>query len=163
LNFFARTAAKRIVAAVSVAYPKATVTENVAGKPKKGSFEVALGNDMLFSKLDTYGPAKNRDHLANPEKVLEELLKQYPKVRYVHLLDHGFGSRKKSKQLNPFPFLTPFLRNKETQSPPNHPSDANNKTYWARIVGTRAANGQSNDVDRRILRFFIGTATRCRF
>jgi hypothetical protein len=54
-----------------------TVQHNPNGKPRKGSFEVVLklekkddssqqqkrGEVVLYSKLDTYGPAKNRDHL----------------------------------------------------------------------------------------------------
>jgi hypothetical protein len=76
-----RTAAKKIQAAVSVAYPKAKVTENDGGKPAKGAFEVTVGKTALYSKLQTFGPAKSKEHLATPEKVLEELLKHYPKVR----------------------------------------------------------------------------------
>lgn len=65
----------------------ASVESNAAGKPRKGSFEVVLERDnkepvVLYSKLESYGPAKNRDHIATPDAIIEKLKAYYPsKVR----------------------------------------------------------------------------------
>mmetsp|Transcript_49810 Transcript_49810/g.125225 ORF Transcript_49810/g.125225 Transcript_49810/m.125225 type:complete len:122 (-) Transcript_49810:26-391(-) len=69
------------------AFPSATLQQNPAGRPRKGSFEVTLllssdedqtaekdtSGVLLFSKLDTYGPAKNRAHLPNPVGFMETI------------------------------------------------------------------------------------------
>lgn len=55
---------------LSQAYPSATIKQNPTGKPRKGSFEVQLINKtkkkLLYSKLDSYGPAKDRAALPDP-------------------------------------------------------------------------------------------------
>jgi hypothetical protein len=78
-----RTAANKIAAALAIAYPKAKVEHNPAGKPRKGAFEVSLASDSapLYSKLTSYGAAKNKEHLATPERVLELLEKKFPKSK----------------------------------------------------------------------------------
>lgn len=75
------TAAGKIAAAVTKAFPGATVQQNGSGKPRKGSFEITIVGDSgeLFSKLKTYGVPKNRDHLTTPENVLNILEKKYVK------------------------------------------------------------------------------------
>jgi len=55
---------------MAIAFPKAKVHQNVAGKPRKGSFEVHLVVDgkkrSLFSKLNSFGPQKDRSAIPDP-------------------------------------------------------------------------------------------------
>jgi uncharacterized protein (UPF0303 family) len=46
-------------------------------KPRKGSFEVKVDGEELYSKLDLHGPAKNRDHLMDAKSLIEALKKHF--------------------------------------------------------------------------------------
>jgi len=63
---------------LETAYPKAKVVQNPNGlKPRKGSFEVSIDDEVLFSKLDLHGPAKNREHLMDAKSLIEALKKHF--------------------------------------------------------------------------------------
>ena len=73
-----KTCANRIGIVLEQSYPKASVKQNPAGKPRKGSFEVSLiiGSKTIeiFSKLEIYGPQKDRDALPDPVQLVCKLV-----------------------------------------------------------------------------------------
>jgi len=56
---------------LETAYPAATV--EIAPTSRKGAFELSIGDAVLYSKLERYGPAKSRDALPSTELVCELL------------------------------------------------------------------------------------------
>ena len=66
--------------ALATAYPKATLEQNPKGmKPRKGSFEVLLvlpsgSSTLIFSKLDSFGPSKDRAALPDPSTFPQRLV-----------------------------------------------------------------------------------------
>jgi len=55
------------------------VQQNVAGKPRKGSFEVNIVIDgkkrLIFSKLDNVGPQKDRSAIPDPTRFVANEIK----------------------------------------------------------------------------------------
>ena len=60
---------------LEVAYPKASVA--VAQAKRKGSFEVSLNGNVIFSKLDSFGPAKDRAALPVPKELVLTTISQH--------------------------------------------------------------------------------------
>ena len=60
-------------------YPNAVFQQNTKEPPRKGSFEVFLiltpstSPTLLFSKLNQYGPAKNKSHLPDPISLVKQI------------------------------------------------------------------------------------------
>ncbi|MDP2434704.1 MAG: hypothetical protein Q8P67_03080 [archaeon] len=58
-----------------MAYPKASVA--VAQAKRKGSFEVSLNGNVIFSKLDSFGPTKDRAALPVPKELVLTTISQH--------------------------------------------------------------------------------------
>eukprot|EP01094_Clydonella_sp_ATCC50884_P028643 TRINITY_DN8657_c0_g1_i1.p1 TRINITY_DN8657_c0_g1~~TRINITY_DN8657_c0_g1_i1.p1 ORF type:complete len:129 (-),score=49.60 TRINITY_DN8657_c0_g1_i1:79-465(-) len=58
---------------LAAAYPTAELAHNPNGKPRKGAFEVEVNGQQLYSKLEQFGPKKDRAALPDPSEMLAKI------------------------------------------------------------------------------------------